>query len=244
MKRNRENHHHFLQEPNSKKGTKPAVNFTFDDEENDMTSLTLGSLATRAPPPPQLHSLLLLVDEPEPQPQPQPQRQIHSAFDRFNSLPSSSSLVLNDVQSQLPAAATTTAAGSSNRRQPRGRRISRESPNLGKEDPTTVPVPYPWATTQHAMVHSKEYLLKNGITDIRGKRTRSACGTEPPSVGATPSTQPASSASRRSRRGPSLRRRRGRALTGSSCFLDSLWDLLTGVAQVLSQEYQESSDRG
>ncbi|PON79869.1 hypothetical protein TorRG33x02_234880 [Trema orientale] len=205
MKRNRENGHRLLQEPNSEKGKKPVVNFSFDDEENEMTALTLGSLATRAPPPPPLPPLklydhdsrthlavLLNSTPPPPPPQEQPHcyqpqllgsdytNQLHHQFPfrpfdpLLFSLPSppssssSSSLVLNDVQFQPPAAAAAGTAGPSNhRQQPRGRQKSIQSPKLGEKDPH-VPALYPWATTQRARVHSKDYLLKNGITEIRG----------------------------------------------------------------------------
>ncbi|GMI80059.1 hypothetical protein HRI_001675200 [Hibiscus trionum] len=52
-------------------------------------------------------------------------------------------------------------------RPPRPRRNTAQT--LKQDESKTIPRPFPWATTQHATVHSLDYLLSHNITTISGE---------------------------------------------------------------------------
>ena len=55
----------------------------------------------------------------------------------------------------------------SHSRPSRSRRNPFQTPRQGKTE--TIPPPFPWATTQRAMVHSLDYLLSHNMTTISGE---------------------------------------------------------------------------
>ncbi|KAK8486174.1 hypothetical protein V6N13_030091 [Hibiscus sabdariffa] len=54
-------------------------------------------------------------------------------------------------------------------RPPRSRRNTSQTQTLNQGKNNTIPQPFPWASDQHAKVHSLDYLLSHNITTISGE---------------------------------------------------------------------------
>ncbi|GMN37427.1 hypothetical protein TIFTF001_006801 [Ficus carica] len=154
----------------------------FDDEENDMTRLTLGlgfrpNNAISAPP-----LLPLSLSPPLSFTSQYLTAGLSFNFPEIPELPQWTYANQLNYQAQLPTSAAVGGNGSSSssnslvqnhREAPptRGRRVGvganpRVMLRPGKQE--FIPAVYPWATTRRATVRRFDYLLSEGIVDIRG----------------------------------------------------------------------------